>query len=402
MKASGRLGLLLGAICLPSVLVGAAELLHARRDATKSRTDSSQAAAQTEQTAVQTPQQISPQSAAAAAPQTAEQKYKNIQVLKGIPADQLIPSMQFIAASLGVECEFCHVHQDPGSDGKKPKLVARKMMTMMMQIDTDNFKGERVVTCYSCHRGSVHPVDTPILLAENGPVAQRQAEEGATVAPALPSAQAIFDKYLAALGGSEPVEKVRTRVQTGNIAVGDKKFPIEVYSQAPDKRVSTSHMGPNASVTAYNGEAGWLSTPNGIRQMSVAEQKAASIDAQLYFPVWLPRAYEDFKVMPGEEIEGKATYLVLANGKDELPLNLYFDQESGLLVRLIRYAETPLGRNPTQIDYADFRAVDGLKIPYRWTLARPNGRFTIQIEEVKQNVPVDEKLFVTPSGQEPH
>jgi len=69
---------------------------------------------------------------------------------------------------------------------------------------------------------------------------------------------------------------------------------------------------------------------------------------------------------------------------------------------LVRYAETPLGRNPTQIDYADFRAVDGLKIPYRWTLARPNGRFTIQIEDVKQNVPVDEKLFVLPSIPAPH
>jgi photosynthetic reaction center cytochrome c subunit len=71
-------------------------------------------------------------------------------------------------------------------------------------------------------------------------------------------------------------------------------------------------------------------------------------------------------------------------------------------VRLIRYAETPLGRNPTQIDYADFRAVDGFKIPYRWTLARPNGRFTIQIDDVKQNVPVDEKLFVLPSIPAPH
>jgi photosynthetic reaction center cytochrome c subunit len=402
MKASGRLAVVWGAISLPFALVGAAELLHGQGDATKSRTDLSPAAAQTEQTAAQTPQQTSPQSAAAGAAQTAEQKYKNIQVLKGIPADQLLPSMQFITASLGVDCEFCHVHQDPGSDGKKPKVVARKMMTMMMQIDTDNFNGERVVTCYSCHRGSVHPVGTPILLAENGPAGPGHADEEAPVTPALPSAQVIFDKYLAAVGGSEPVEKVRTRVQTGSIEVGDKRFPIEVYSQAPDKRVSISHMGPNASVTAYNGEAGWLSTPNGIRQMGLAEQKAASIDAQLYFPVWLPKAYQEFKVMPGEEIEGKATYLVSAIDKDELPLDLYFDQQSGLLVRLIRYAETPLGRNPTQVDYADFRAVDGLKIPYRWTLARPNGRFTIQIEDVKQNVPVDEKLFVTPSGQQPH
>jgi hypothetical protein len=131
--------------------------------------------------------------------------------------------------------------------------------------------------------------------------------------------------------------------------------------------------------------------------MSAAEQKAASIDAQLYFPVWLPRAYQDCKVTAGEPIDGKSTYLVSASGPDQVPLDLYFDQQSGLLVRLVRYAETPLGRNPTQIDYADFRAVDGLKLPYRWTLARPNGRFSIQIEEVKQNVPVDEKLWVMPS-----
>jgi hypothetical protein len=218
----------------------------------------------------------------------------------------------------------------------------------------------------------------------------------------LPSAQAILGKYLAAVGGADAVQKVRSRVQTGNIEVSDKKFPIEVYSQAPNKRVSTSHMGTNASVTAYNGEAGWLSTPNGVRQMNAAEKQAASIDAQLYFPVWLPKAYQEFTATPGEEIGGNATYLISATGTDEVPLDLYFDQQSGLLVRLIRYAETPLGRNPTQIDYADFRAVDGLKIPYRWTLARPNGRFTIQIDDVKQNIPVDETLFVAPSGPGPH
>ena len=387
MTARARI-LVLGAIVLTLIVVGGAERLTA----------------QAQQAAVPSPAQIrtSPQSAVPGAPQTAEQKYKNIQVLKGIPADQLVPSMQFMAASLGVECEFCHVKEDRGSDAKKPKVTARKMMTMMMQINADNFKGERLVTCYSCHRGTVHPVSTPILSAENAPTSPVQSEAGETAASALPLAQTILEKYLAAVGGAEAVQKARTRIQTGNIQVGDKKFPIEIYSEAPNKRISTSHMGPNASVTAYNGETGWLSTPSGIRPMSVAEQKAASIDAQLYFPVWLPKAYQEFKVAPGDEIEGKATYLVSANDKDELPLSLYFDQQSGLLLRLVRFAETPLGRNPTQIDYADFRAVDGLKIPYRWTLARPNGRFTIQIDDVKQNAPVDDKLFVAPSEQESH
>lgn len=395
MTTRVRIILVSGAISLSLILVGTAEMLSARGAANRDRIMTSQGATQASSPALR-------QAPVAGGQQTAEQKYKNIQVLKGIPADQLVPSMQFMAASLGVECEFCHVKDDRGSDAKKSKLTARKMMIMMMQINADNFKGERVVTCYSCHRGAVHPVDTPILSAENAPASKAQSEEEESAAPALPSAQEILDKYLAAVGGADAVQKARTRIQTGNIQVGDKKFPIEIYSEAPNKRISTSHVGPNASVTAYNGETGWLSTPNGIRPMSAAEQKAASIDAQLYFPAWLPKAYQEFKVAPGEAIEGKPTYLVSANDKDELPLNLYFDQQSGLLVRLIRFAETPLGRNPTQIDYADFRAVDGLKIPYRWTLARPNGRFTIQIDDVKQNVAVDEKLFVAPSSQESH
>ena len=185
--------------------------------------------------------------------------------------------------------------------------------------------------------------------------------------------------------------------------MADKKYPIEIYSQAPDKRVSISHLPSGPSVTAFNGEAGWLSAPNGIRRMSSAEQQAARIDAELYLPLRLPQMYQQFEVGPGEVIDGKATYLVSgAKGNDTPSLRLYFEQESGLLVRLIRFAETPLGQNPTEIDYEDFRVADGVKLPYRWTLARPNGRFTIQIDAVKQNVPLDEAQFVTPSVPEAH
>ena len=79
-------------------------------------------------------------------------------------------------------------------------------------------------------------------------------------------------------------------------------------------------------------------------------------------------------------------------------MRLYFDKNSGLLVREVRYAETPLGRMPTQIDYADYRDSGGVKIPFRWTLARPNGRFTIQIAEVENNVPIDDARFAKPEG----
>ena len=86
------------------------------------------------------------------APKKAEEQFKNIQTLKGIPADQVIPSMQFITASLGVECDFCHVQGAFDKDDKKPKQTARKMMEMMFAINKENFEGHREVTCYSCHR----------------------------------------------------------------------------------------------------------------------------------------------------------------------------------------------------------------------------------------------------------
>jgi photosynthetic reaction center cytochrome c subunit len=78
------------------------------------------------------------------------------------------------------------------------------------------------------------------------------------------------------------------------------------------------------------------------------------------------------------------------------PLRLYFDTQTGLLLRLIRYAQSPLGLNPTQIDYADYREADGVKVPFRWTVSRPGNHFTIQVEEIKQNVPVDDAKFAAP------
>src|SRR5580658_1210007 len=152
MRPHARLLLCLGSISMAVVLMCAAERLNAQAEAAKDKTEEAQ---------------------------TAEQKFKNIQVLKGIPADQLIPAMQFISASLGVECEYCHVQHAMDKDDKKPKLTARKMITMMMQIDADNFKNARELTCYTCHRGSVHPVGTPILSAENSPAFHAPEEEAA-------------------------------------------------------------------------------------------------------------------------------------------------------------------------------------------------------------------------------
>src|SRR5258708_35215923 len=89
--------------------------------------------------------------------------FKNVQVLKDVPSDQLGPSMQFITSALGVQCEYCHVEKAFDKDDKKPKQTARKMMEMMFAINKSTFENRREVTCYSCHRAGAHPVAIPVI-----------------------------------------------------------------------------------------------------------------------------------------------------------------------------------------------------------------------------------------------
>jgi hypothetical protein len=335
--------------------------------------------------------------AAPAGPKLAEEEFKNIQVLKGIPADQVIPSMQFIAASLGVECDYCHVAHANEKDDKKPKVTARKMINMMMAINKDNFEGHREVTCYSCHRGSKDPVATPIIMDEEAKPAAEEEKKPGEAKATLPSAEQLLDKYLAAIGGADALRKITSRVQKGTItAFGGQHFPIDVYSKAPDKGLSVMHLQGGDSFTGFDGKQGWLSVPGRVHTMSAAENAAARIDADLYLPAHLKTLYEKFRVDVGEKIDGHDTYVAAGRTEGQPPLRLYLDKESGLLLRLVRYAETPLGRNPTQIDYADYRDANGVKVPFRWTLARPGNRFTIQVEQLQHNVPVDDSKFAIP------
>ena len=339
-------------------------------------------------------------------PKKAEEQFKNIQVLKGIPADELIPTMQFITASLGVECEFCHVPKAFEKDDKKSKETARKMMEMMFAINKDNFEGHREVTCYSCHRGSANPVAIPAVMTEEVPdqVHRREEiakEEGAT-GSSLPAPDQLLDKYIQAVGGTNAVDKTMTRVMKGNIDFGGKSIPIDIYCKSPEQRISFMHNSEGDSVTAFNGQEGWMQNPKGpLHEMHGNELDGASIDADLHLPTHLKQMFREMKVLRGKEkIGGRDTYDLVGSREGKPPIHLYFDEQSGLLLRLIRYGDTALGWLPTQIDYDDYREAEGVKVPYRWTLARPGGRFTIRINELHQNVQVDAAKFVKPTSQQ--
>ena len=336
--------------------------------------------------------------AQAAEPKTAEQVYQNITQLKGTPADQLLPAMQFIASSLGVPCTFCHVQGRMEADDKSPKKTARSMMAMTAAINKDAFAGRLQVTCYSCHRGSAHPVAIPPVLESDA--APTPASPAPSASGAAATAEQIVAQYVAAVGGADAIRRVTSRVMKGSIEVGGDAMPIEVVTKAPARRISITRMGASDSVTAFDGTAGWLgSTGRPARDMSASESEAAGLDAEFYLPLRLGELYPQLRRGHPEEIAGVECDVLNGAGPGHPPVRLYFDRKTGLLVRMVRYAETPMGRIPTQIDYADYRETDGVKTPFRWTLSRPNGRFTIQIAELKNNVPVEDARFAKPAGE---
>jgi photosynthetic reaction center cytochrome c subunit len=347
--------------------------------------------------------------AAQPAPKKAEEVFKNIQVLKGVPADQIIPAMQFIAASLGVQCTYCHVERAFDKDDKETKKTARKMMEMMFAIDKDNFSGRQDVTCYSCHHGTAKPSPIPEIAAampapqpSHGEGMEGHMEGGANAQASManiPTVQQVLEKYTQALGGAEAMDKISSRVEKGTLSgFGPRSFPVEIYSKAPDKRISIVHMPKNENYTAFDGQSGWLTGFGGrIQNMEGAEVYAARLDADFLYLSDARTVFRQVRMAKPETVDGHEAWVLLGVTPGQPPVKLYFDKESGLLLREMRYAQTPVGRYPTQVDYADFREADGIKVPFRWTVARPGSSFTIQVDEIQQNVPVDDSKFQKPA-----
>jgi photosynthetic reaction center cytochrome c subunit len=333
---------------------------------------------------------------------TTDQVYKNIKVLKGVPADQLIPAMEFITASLGVQCGFCHVEGHFDQDDKKPKETARKMMTMMFAINKDNFDNHREVTCYSCHHGSAKPVGTPLIGEEEAKPMMAMGGERSPAKPdlsKLPSAEVLIEKYMQALGGAAAIERISTRVEKGSVTgFGGRTFATEIYTKSPDQIATLTSFPNGQSVATYNGHEGWMGFPGrGVREMGSSDLEAARLDADLHLATDLSKIFAEFKLAPPEKIDGQEAYHVLALKPGNPPTEFFFDEQSGLLVRQVRYAESPLGLYPTQIDYADYRDQDGVKIPFRVTTSHPGNASTFQVNEVQQNVAIDEARFAKPA-----
>jgi hypothetical protein len=374
------------------------ELYRRQGNAAKAAELSSRVSATTDGQSV--PGEMAEKSSLSSPPKTAEAVFKNIQVLKDISADQLIPAMRFITSSLGVECSYCHVQDHFDRDDKKPKQIARDMMRMMFTIDKESFAGVREVTCYSCHRGSLRPQAIPIVGGETRPQTAAAAA-GEKLPENLPTVDQLIHHYVEALGGAAAIEKITSLVERGTTTVGGRSIRIEVFDQNPYKQVLVRHMPAGDSVTVFNGHEGWSRVPgHPVRDMHGADLDAAKIDADLHFPLHIKQIFAELRVEYPERVGEREVYVISCTNVGQPPVKLYFDEQSGVLLRLVRYAPSPLGLVPTQIDYTDYRDVGGVKTPFRWVVAQPDGSTTTQLEQIQQNVPIDDAKFAKPTSSE--
>jgi photosynthetic reaction center cytochrome c subunit len=347
-------------------------------------------------------------------PQMAEDVFKNVQVLRGISVDEFMGTMGFFAASLGLNCTDCHTAESNGdwkkyADDTPLKQTARRMILMVRTINQANFAGKRMVTCYSCHRGTDRPKVTPSL-AEQYSAPQEDPDEIEIVeqapAPGTPTADQVLDKYIQALGGAQRLANLTSFVAKGTYEGYDTEFekvPVEVFAKAPSQRTTIVHARIGDGVTTYDGRAGWIAAadkPVPLIALTGGDLDGAKVDADLSFPARIKQTLSRWQV-DSATIDDREVQVVQGTSAGQSPVKLYFDKESGLLVRQVRYSDTTVGLNPTQIDYADYRQVAGVKVPFRWTVTWTDGRSTFELSEVQPNASIDAAKFARPAPAPP-
>jgi outer membrane lipoprotein-sorting protein len=341
----------------------------------------------------------------------AEDVFHNVQVLKGISVNEFMETMGFFSAALGYNCTNCHVDESlqnwaKFADDVPAKRRARSMILMVNSFNKNNFGGKRALTCYTCHHGAGIPKITPSLAEQYGaPLDDPNEVEIFTQEPNGPTADQLLDRYIQALGGAQHLSQITSYIGKGTYSgfdTSDLKVPVEVFAKAPGQRTVIVHGTLGDGTTVCDGRAGWIAGPDKpvpvLALSAGADLDGLKLDGNLAFPGGIKQALGQWRVgFPATLIDDREVDVVQGTASHGSRVKLFFDKESGLLVRLVRYADTVVGIVPTQIDYSDYREVSGVKMPFKWTLTWTDGQSTTELSEVRANVPIDAAKFARPA-----
>ena len=343
-------------------------------------------------------------------PQMAEEVFKNVQVLKGIPVDEFMDTMGMFAAALSLNCIDCHVAEsvdkwEKFADETPLKRTARTMLLMVNAINKEHFKGVRSVSCYTCHRGDLRPKVVPSLIVQYSAPVEDPNEVEIPPNAKGPSPDEVFNKYIQAIGGAQAWSRLTSFTGKGTFVgfeTEQTKVPAEIYVKSPAQRTMVVHTRIGDSVRVYDGRTAWIAAPDRplpLMQLTGGNVEGAKIDALLSFPAQLKQAFAVWRVGV-TSIDDKEVTVLQGTNPRQPPVNFYFDS-SNLLVRVVRFEDTAVGRIPVQIDYSDYRVVAGVKIPFHWTTTWTDGQATTELSEVQPNAAVDAGRFNRPAPSPP-
>jgi hypothetical protein len=353
---------------------------------------------------------LSAQTAAQEKPLLAEQVFKNVQVLRGVSVNEFMETMGFFAASLNANCTTCHGQDSGGSwesyasDNIPQKQTARRMILMMNMINQTYFAGRQVLTCYSCHRFGRTPEIVPDLTVQYGNAPDKDPVEIPAQAAGQPSPDQVLDKYFKAIGGADKLAGITSFIAKGTWQGYEdtEQHPLQIYAKAPSQRTTIVDNRGALTTTTYDGRNGWIAAPYTdvpvtLVTLGGSDLDNAQIDAELSFPARIKQSLTDLRVGPPFVIGDTDVTILQGYSSGKSPVKLYFDTETGLLVRMVRYTISRVGRQPTQFDYSDYRDVNGIKMPFHWVATWVDGRSKTQLTEVQLNVPIEQAKFAKPA-----
>lgn len=338
-----------------------------------------------------------------------EDVYTNVQLLKGIPAAELWDTMGFIAAATGLNCVGCHVDESlidiaRFADDTPLKRKTRQMIEMANAINKAHYGGARVVTCNSCHNGATRPEGVPSLVRQYSVPEDDPNTVERVPNITGPSAAEILDKFVTASGGAERLAALTSYTGKGTYRgfdTYDQPVPFEVFAKAPNQRTVIAHTQNGDSTFTFDGRTGWVAgvdKPRLLMPMTPAEIDSAKIEADLAFPGSIRASLSHAQAgFPPTYINAKKANVIQVPGTARTRTKLFFDAESGMLLRAVRYTPTMIGTVQNQIDYEEYKEVAGVKVPVKWTVTWTSGQTHIALTDVRPNVAIDASRFGQPA-----
>ena len=220
----------------------------------------------------------------------------------------------------------------------------------------------------------------------------------------------MINKYLQAVGGAQKLAGIMSFTGKGTYEGFDTegdKFPVEIYAKAPNERTTIVHLRAGDNIRTFDGRNAWNTSagtllPIPVFSLTGGDLEGAKIDATLSFPGQIKQLLTNWRTgFPSTTIDDKEVDVIQASSPDNTPVKFYFDKKTSLLVRQVRYTDTALGLNPVEVDYADYRDVSGVKMPFRLMTTWTDGRSTIVLSELRANVAIDAAKFAKPAGNGP-